>query len=57
MGVGGPARDPEAAAALAKLVEQTREWAERAGRYAHPKRREQLLARCAEAVAKLESPP
>jgi hypothetical protein len=53
MAVGGPARDPEAVGALVKLIEQTREWAERHGRYTNPKRREQLLTRCAEAIAKL----
>ena len=55
--VGPTTRDPEAASALVKLIDQTREWAERHGRFANPKRREQLLARCAEAVAELESRP
>lgn len=50
---GTPTRNPEAVAALRKLIDQTREWAERHGRYANPKRREQLLARCAEAADKL----
>ncbi len=55
--LGAIARKPDAVAALRKLIEQTREWAEQHGRYANPKRREQLLARCAEAVAKLEPQP
>jgi hypothetical protein len=50
-----PAR-PEAASALATLVRQTREWAETLGRYTNAKRREQLLARCDEAIHKLRSP-
>ncbi|MCE9566072.1 MAG: hypothetical protein K8U57_28970 [Planctomycetes bacterium] len=51
--VGQPTRDPAAVVALRKLIDQTREWAEQHGRYVNPKRREQLLARCAEAFAKL----
>ena len=51
--VGPTTRLPEAVEALVKLIDQTREWVERHGRYANPKRREQLLARCAEAIAKL----
>lgn len=50
-------RDPNAVAALCKLIEQTRDWAEHQGRYTNLKRREQLLARCHEAVAKLETSP
>jgi hypothetical protein len=57
MFVGSPARKPEAAAPLLKLVEQTREWAVQHGRYENPKRREQLLARCDEAAAKLGAAP
>jgi hypothetical protein len=55
--VGSPARKAEAVAVLRKLIEQTREWAESHGRYANPKRRQALLDRCAEAVARLEGPP
>jgi len=51
--VGAPVRDPSAAAALVKLIEQTREWAEQHGRYVNPKRRDQLLTRCNEAIDKL----
>jgi hypothetical protein len=52
---GNPIRKrPEAALALAKLLRQTREWAETQGRYASDKRRQQLLARCDEAVGALE---
>lgn len=51
------ARDPEAVAALRKLIEQTREWAESHGRYTNPKRREQFLGRCDEAITRLESAP
>jgi hypothetical protein len=54
---GIPTRYPEAVAALRKLIEQTREWATQHGRYANPKRREQLLARCDEAIAKLGAAP
>lgn len=54
VGVGSAGRNPDAAAALRALVEQTREWAERHGRYANPRRRQALLDRCAEARAKLE---
>ena len=54
--VGEPVRDPAAVASLVKLVQQTREWGEQHGRYANPKRREQFLARCAEAITKLEPP-
>ena len=52
--VGEVPRKPEAVAALRKLVEQVREWAENVGRYANPKRKQALLDRCAEAGAKLE---
>jgi len=51
--VGAPVRDPSAVAALVKLIEQTREWAEQHGRYVNAKRRDQLLARCNEAIDKL----
>lgn len=56
--VSGPSRtpNPAAVAALVKLIDQTREWAETRGRYANPKRKEQLLARCAGAAAKLVTP-
>jgi hypothetical protein len=50
-------RQPEAVAALKKLIDQTREWVVQHGRYTNPKRREQLLERCAEAHAKLEPGP
>lgn len=49
-----PRKRPHAVAALTKLLRQTREWAESQGRYANEKRRQQLLARCDEAVAALE---
>jgi hypothetical protein len=52
--VGEVIRKPEAVAALVKLVGQVREWAETAGRHDNPKRKQALLDRCAEAVAKLE---
>ncbi|MFO0824128.1 MAG: hypothetical protein U0792_13610 [Gemmataceae bacterium] len=54
---GTPTRTPEAVAALRKLIEQTREWAMQHGQYANTKRREQLLARCDEAIATLETTP
>jgi hypothetical protein len=43
----------EAATALRKLVEQTREWGECHACYNNAKRREQLLGRCDEALGKL----
>ena len=52
--VGALARQPDAAAAIRRLIDQTREWVEQYGRYTNPKRREQLFARCAEARSKLE---
>jgi hypothetical protein len=52
--LGPSEREANAVAALRKLIDQTREWAEQHGRYENPKRREQFLARCAEARAKLE---
>ncbi len=51
--VGTLTRNPVAVAALRKLIDQTREWAEQHGRYENPKRRDQLLGRCAEAADKL----
>jgi hypothetical protein len=44
------------AESLASLVEQTREWAELQGRYTNKKRREQLIARCDEAIGRLKTP-
>jgi hypothetical protein len=55
--VGAPARRPEAVAVLKRLIEQTREWAESHGRYTSPKRRQSLLDRCGEALARLEGSP
>jgi hypothetical protein len=46
-------RKGAAIAALCRLVEQTREWAELHGRYDNAKRREQLLERCDLAVSRL----
>ncbi len=57
LAVGEPIRKPDALAALRKLVEQTREWVETAGRFANPKRKQALLDRCAEATRKLEDRP
>lgn len=56
LSVGDVARQPDAVAALVKLIRQTEEWATEHGRYANSKRKEALLARCAEARAKLEAP-
>jgi len=50
--VGSPAQKPDAVAALAQLVEQTREWIERNGRFANPKRQAALVANCDAALAK-----
>ena len=55
--VDSPPRKTEAVAALRKLVDQTRAWAESHGRFANPKRKQALLDRCAEAAAKLEGAP
>jgi hypothetical protein len=55
--LGPSARTGEAAAALRPLVEATREWAEVAGRYANPRRKQALLDRCADALARLGGAP
>jgi hypothetical protein len=55
--VGSPPRKPEAVAALRKLIEQTREWVEAQGRFANPRRKQAMLDRCAEAIAKLDMSP
>jgi hypothetical protein len=57
LAVGERTRKPEAVAALCKLVEQTREWAEAHGRFTNPRRKQALLDRCADAVRVLEGPP
>ncbi|MBN9522829.1 CehA/McbA family metallohydrolase [bacterium] len=50
----GPSdRSGDAATALRPLVEATREWAEVAGRYENPRRKQALLDRCADALARL----
>jgi hypothetical protein len=46
-------RQPEAVAALVRSVEATREWVETVGRFANAKRKQNLLDRCGEALAKL----
>ena len=43
-----------AVAALVRSVEATREWVETVGRFANPKRKQTLLDRCAEALARLK---
>jgi hypothetical protein len=53
----GAERDSSAVAVFVQLVEQTRDWVRNHGRYNSIKRRDELLARCAEAVARLESRP
>jgi hypothetical protein len=55
--VGPVARRPEAVAVLRPLIEQVREWAGARGVYRNPRRRDQLLARCAEAAARLGELP
>jgi hypothetical protein len=47
-------RQEDAAVALRQLVEQTREWAELHGHYTNKNRKEQLIARCNEAMGKLK---
>lgn len=51
--VGEPSRRPEAIAALAKLVEETRNWIGSTGRFQIAKRKQRLLDLCAEAAARL----
>lgn len=46
-------RQPAAVAALVRSVEATREWVESVGRFQNPKRKQNLLDRCGEALAKL----
>jgi hypothetical protein len=46
-----------AAAALRPLVEATREWVEAAGRFENPRRRQSLLDRSADALARLGGAP
>lgn len=55
--IGPRARKPEAVAALVKLIEQTRAWAEEHGRYTNPKRKQALLDHCAGAARALEEAP
>ncbi|HSQ54744.1 MAG TPA: hypothetical protein VLM40_03285, partial [Gemmata sp.] len=57
MAVGATVRVSRAVESLVKLIGHTREWAAAHGRYANPKHREQLLRRCDEAIARLESKP
>jgi hypothetical protein len=54
--VGSRVRKPEAVAALRKLVEQIREWAETHGQFANPKRKQAILDRCTDAIGVLEGP-
>jgi hypothetical protein len=51
--VGEPSRRPEAIAALANLVEETRNWIGSTGRFQIAKRKQRLLDLCAEAAARL----
>ena len=48
-----PANNPE----LIRCIEATREWIETVGRFEQPKRKQNLLDRCAEALAKLGAVP
>lgn len=57
LAVGEPVRKPEAVTALRVLVEQAREWIDRAGRFENPKRKQALLDHCNEAAQKLENRP
>lgn len=54
--LGSSADAAEAARQLRTLVEATRDWAEVAGRYENPKRKQALLDRCARSAAALTSP-
>jgi hypothetical protein len=51
--VGTPEGKPDARSALARCVEQTREWIETHGRFTIPKRKAALIASCEAALAKL----
>jgi len=57
LAVGERVRQPEAVAALRKLVAQTREWAEVHGQFTNPKRKQALLDRCTDAIRVLEGQP
>ena len=48
-------RQPEAAAALVRAVEETRRWIEDHGRFANPKSRPHLIERCDAALDRLRS--
>jgi hypothetical protein len=53
--VSSPARKPEAVAHIRKMIEQTCDWVESHGRFTNPKRKQAILDRSAEAIAKLEN--
>jgi hypothetical protein len=55
--LGPSAGAAEAAAQLRPLIDATGEWADTAGQYANPRRKQALLDRCAEARAKLGGAP
>jgi hypothetical protein len=55
--LGDSAGADAARAALRPLMEATREWAEAAGRYENPRRKQALLDRCGEALARLGGGP
>ena len=48
-------KQTEAVAAIGELVRRTIDWAETYGRYANAKRKEQLIARCREAIDRLKN--
>lgn len=50
-------RDPDAVSHMTRCIEVTREWIETVGRFTQPKRKQNLLDRCAEAIAKLGATP
>lgn len=50
-------RDPDAVAHLIRCIVSTREWVETVGCFQQPKRKQNLLDRCSEAIAKLGTPP
>jgi hypothetical protein len=54
---GTSPRKPEAVAAIRELAGRTRDWVESVGRFTNPKRKQALLARCDEAIAKLGAGP
>jgi hypothetical protein len=54
VGIGEAVASPDAAALLAKQVQQTQEWIDTLGRFSNPKRKGSLVASCGKALAILD---